>query len=270
MVPSTREPDPSPAPAPRPPVDRCAVIVPAYNESGIIKQVVADIRSVFPHVIVVDDGSADGTSAQAQQAGAIVMRHCVNVGQGGALETGIRYAHTRGYEYFVTMDADGQHQVADALAMLGHLHRKRGELDIVLGSRFLPIWSSEGVSEPGRGGSAKTASAPTRVARSTEIGRRKRLLLWGATLLSRQLHGLALTDTHNGLRVFSRRVAEKMRFAHVDMAHASDVYDIIRKYDFRFEELPVVIRYTDYSKAKGQPMLNAINILVDFLFNRVK
>jgi polyprenyl-phospho-N-acetylgalactosaminyl synthase len=240
MQPVRREPDPGTAV----PVDRCAVIIPAYNEGKIIKQVVADIGSVFPHVIVVDDGSADASGAMAKQAGATVLRHCVNVGQGGALETGIRYAHARGFEYFATMDADGQHQVSDAVTMLAHMHQRRAEVDIVLGSRFLSVRS--------------------------EIGRRKRVLLWAATLLSRQLHGLALTDTHNGLRVFGRKVAEKMRFAHVDMAHASDVYDIIRKYDFRFEELPVVIRYTDYSKAKGQPMLNAINILVDFLFNRVK
>jgi glycosyltransferase involved in cell wall biosynthesis len=241
MLPTTtRDPDPGAAA----PVDRCAVIIPAYNEGKIIKQVIGDIRSAFPHVIVVDDGSADTTAAMAQQAGATVLRHCVNVGQGGALETGIRFAHGRGFEYFATMDADGQHQVSDALAMLARLHQRRAELDIVLGSRFLSARS--------------------------EIGRRKRVLLWGATLLSRQLHGLALTDTHNGLRVFGRKVAERMRFSHVDMAHASDVYDIIRKYEFRFEELPVVIRYTDYSRAKGQPMLNAINILVDFLFNRVK
>jgi glycosyltransferase involved in cell wall biosynthesis len=229
------------------PIDRCAVIIPAYNEGKIIEQVVTDIRSVFPHVIVVDDGSADASAAMAQQAGATVLRHCVNVGQGGALETGIRYAHARGFDYFATMDADGQHQVGDALAMLARMHQRRADLDIVLGSRFLSPRSERG-----------------------QIGRRKRILLWGATLLSRQLHGLALTDTHNGLRVFGRKVAERMRFTHVDMAHASDVYDIIRKYQFRFEELPVVIRYTEYSKAKGQPMLNAVNILVDFLFNRVK
>ena len=240
MQPSTREPDAGPVL----PVDRCAVIIPAYNEGKIIKQVVGDIHAAFPHVFVVDDGSADATSLMAQQAGATVLRHCVNVGQGGALETGIRYAHSRGFEYFATMDADGQHQVSDALAMLEHMHGKRAEIDIVLGSRFLSVRS--------------------------EIGRRKRFLLRGATWLSRQLHGLPLTDTHNGLRVFGRKVAERMRFAHVDMAHASDVYDIIRKYEFRFEELPVVIRYSDYSRSKGQPMLNAINILVDFLFNRVK
>jgi glycosyltransferase involved in cell wall biosynthesis len=226
------------------PVDRTVVVIPAYNEAQVIQRVLAEILPIFPRIVVVDDGSADATAAQARQAGAIVLRHCVNVGQGAALETGIRYARELGAEYFVTMDADGQHLPGDARAMLAHLHRNRTRLDIVLGSRFL--------------------------GHASDMGKRRRLLLRAATLLSRRLHGMPLTDTHNGLRVFGRNVAERMRFHHVDMAHASDVYDIIRKYAFRFEEQPVTIRYTDYSKAKGQPMLNAINILIDFLFNRVK
>ncbi len=225
-------------------LDRCAVIVPAYNEAAVIGQVLREIRRLFPRVLVVDDGSADGTAEEARAAGALVLRHCFNVGQGGALETGIRYALATGAEYFVTMDADGQHQPADALAMLAELQQRRAELDIVLGSRFL--------------------------GQRPQMGMRRRLMLRAATWVSRLLHGLALTDTHNGLRVFGRKVAERMRFAHVDMAHASDVYDIIRKYHFRFEERPVTIRYTDYSRAKGQPMVNAINVLIDFLFNRVK
>src|SRR4051794_16987882 len=207
------------------PVDRTVVIIPAYNEAQVIQRVLAEILPIFPRIVVVDDGSGDATSAQARQAGAIVLRHCVNVGQGAALETGIRYARELGAEYFVTMDADGQHLPGDARAMLAHLHRNRTRLDIVLGSRFL--------------------------GHASDMGKRRRLLLRAATLLSRRLHGLALTDTHNGLRVFARNVAEQMRFHHVDMAHASDVYDIIRKYGFRFEEQPVTIRYTDYSKAKG-------------------
>ena len=236
---------PADAPAlPAAPVDRTIVVIPAYNEGQVVREVLAEILTVFPRVVVVDDGSADATAAQARLAGATVLRHPVNVGQGAALETGVRYALQLGAEYFVTMDADGQHLPGDARAMLAQLDRQRATLDVVLGSRFLGLASA--------------------------MGRRRRLLLRAATLLSRRLHGLALTDTHNGLRVFSRNVAERMRFHHVDMAHASDVYDIIRKYGFRFEEHPVTIRYTDYSKAKGQPMLNAINILIDFLFNRVK
>jgi polyprenyl-phospho-N-acetylgalactosaminyl synthase len=241
MGPSTR---PPPPPGDALPFEQCAVVIPAHNEGKVIKQVVTEIRASFPHVVVVDDGSADDTGARAREAGAAVLRHCVNVGQGGALETGIRFASSRGAEYFVTMDADGQHQVSDALEMFSHLHARRGELDLVLGSRFL--------------------------GRQSNMGLRKRLLLRTGTWFSRKLHGLPLTDTHNGLRVFRRAVAERMRFHHVDMAHASDVYDIIRKYDFRFEERPVTIRYTDYSVSKGQPLLNAVNVLIDFLFNRVK
>jgi glycosyltransferase involved in cell wall biosynthesis len=190
-------------------LDRCAVIVPAYNEATVIGQVLREIGRVFPWVLVVDDGSSDDTAREARSAGAEVLRHSLNVGQGGALETGIRYALATGAEYFVTMDADGQHQPADALAMVAELQQRRAELDIILGSRFL--------------------------AQGTEMGRRRRLMLRVATRISRLLHGLSLTDTHNGLRVFSRNVAERMRFAHVDMAHASDVYDIIRK-------VPVPIR----------------------------
>ncbi len=225
-------------------IDRCAVIIPAYNEAAIVNEVLMDIRTVFPPVLVLADGSSDDTSVRARSSGASVVRHCINIGQGGAVETGTRYALSRGAEYFLTMDADGQHQVSDALGMLRHLHERRADLDIVLGSRFLDPRSE--VSVP------------------------KRLLLRGATLLSRQLHGLDLTDTHNGLRVFGRAVAERLRFNHVDMAHASDIYDLIRKYQFRYEEYPVLVRYTHYSRTKGQPMLNAINIFVDALFHRVR
>jgi glycosyltransferase involved in cell wall biosynthesis len=226
------------------PVDRCVVIVPAFNEGAVVGQVLRELRRVFPKVVMIDDGSSDQTAAEALAAGAQVLRHCVNVGQGAALETGIRFALDQGAEYFVTMDADGQHLPSDALTMLTQLHLRRAELDVVLGSRFL--------------------------GRRSQIGLRRRMMLRAATWISRLLHGLPLTDTHNGLRVFGRKAAERMRFAHVDMAHASDVYDIIRKYGLRFEEQPVTIRYTDYSRAKGQPMVNAINVLIDFLFNRVR
>jgi polyprenyl-phospho-N-acetylgalactosaminyl synthase len=227
-----------------PPLEKCAVVVPAYNEAAVIRDVVAGIRAVFPNVVVVDDGSADATSGEARAAGATVLRHCVNVGQGGAVETGVRHAIRRGADWFVTMDGDGQHDPADALALLSRLYERRSELDIVLGSRFL---------EPGS---------------NMSLGRR--MLLRTAAWLSRRLHGLDLTDAHNGLRAFARPVAERLRFHHVDMAHASELYDIIRKHRFRYEERPVTVRYTRYSKRKGQPVLNAVNILVDFLFHRVK
>ena len=220
------------------------MVVPAYNEAAVIRDVVEGIRARFPFVVVVDDGSLDNTVGEARAAGASVLRHCINVGQGGAAETGIRFALRRGAEYFITMDGDGQHDPADALALLDRLHERRGQIDIVLGSRFLEAGSN--------------------------MSRGRRGLLRTAAWLSRRLHGLALTDAHNGLRAFTRQVAEQLRFEHVDMAHASELYDIVRRCEFRYEEWPVKVRYTRYSKNKGQPMINAVNILVDFLFHRAK
>jgi polyprenyl-phospho-N-acetylgalactosaminyl synthase len=226
------------------PLERCVVVVPAYNEAAVIRNVVEGIHARFPFVVVVDDGSDDNTAAEARAGGAIVVRHCLNVGQGGALETGVRFALRRGAESFITMDADGQHDPADALALLARLHERRGQIDIVLGSRFLEAGSN--------------------------MSRGRRRLLRTAAWLSRRLHGLDLTDAHNGLRAFTRKVAEQLRFQHVDMAHASEFHEIIRRCQFGYEERPVNVRYTRYSRSKGQPVINAVNILVDFLFHRAK
>src|SRR5262245_11235889 len=117
------------------PVD-VAVIIPAFDEAQVVRGVVAGIASRFSLVVCVDDGSADDTAQEARAGGSTVLRHCVNLGQGAALETGIEYALARGAEIFVTMDADGQHDVADVVAMVERL-RDTPELDLLLGSRFL-------------------------------------------------------------------------------------------------------------------------------------
>ena len=91
--------------------------------------------ATFPNIVCVDDGSADGSVAQIATTRARLVRHPVNLGQGAALQTGIEYARAQpGARYFVTFDADGQHRVADAIAMVDRL--RAGEADVVLGSRF--------------------------------------------------------------------------------------------------------------------------------------
>ena len=96
----------------QPPTGTC-VIVPAYNEAMVIDGVVAGLRSAGYAVIVVDDGSTDDTSAVALAAGASVVSHPLNLGQGAALQTGIDYAVARSAEIIVTFDGDGQHRIAD-------------------------------------------------------------------------------------------------------------------------------------------------------------
>src|SRR5512145_3271021 len=111
------------------------VVVPAYREADVISETVGTLAECFPHIVVVDDGSPDATAERACQAGAVVLRHPFNLGQGAALQTGIAYALEEEARYVATFDADGQHAVADLETMLAVLVENR--LDVVLGSRFL-------------------------------------------------------------------------------------------------------------------------------------
>ncbi len=225
------------------PVDRTCVVVPAYNEAEVIGDVVRELRRTFPFVVVVDDASSDETGAAAASAGAVVLRHALNLGQGGALETGIQYGlSVPRFDYFVTFDADGQHRVEDALRMVGLLEER--QVDVVLGSRFL------------------AQEAARRVPAA------KRLLLRLATRVNNLASGTKLTDAHNGLRAFDRSFARLVRLHLLDMAHASEVTMILARSELRYIETPVSIRYTSYSRAKGQRAVNAVNILFDLLVSR--
>ncbi len=221
--------------------ERVWVVVPAYNEGPVVATTVGDLLHYFANVCVVDDFSADATGRLALEAGAHVVRHPVNLGQGAALATGIAYALRHGAEAIVTFDADGQHSPADAAAMVER--RDEAQVDVVLGSRFLG--RAEGIS----------------------AGRR--LLLRLAVLFTRLTTGLALTDAHNGLRVLSRHAAETIRIRQNRMAHASEVLEQIARHRLRLAEAPCSIVYTDYSRAKGQRWTGAFSILGDLLTRRL-
>ena len=115
---------------------RTVAVVPAYDEEGAIAGVVEGIRAFDPSidVVVVDDGSTDSTAAVAVSAGAAVVRLPFNLGIGGAVQTGFRYALEHGYEVAVRLDGDGQHDPAELPKLLAPL--ERGEADVVTGSRF--------------------------------------------------------------------------------------------------------------------------------------
>ncbi|HEY0248878.1 MAG TPA: glycosyltransferase family 2 protein [Gryllotalpicola sp.] len=214
--------------------------MPLFNEEAVIGSVVEGAIAVFPHIVCVDDGSSDDSAARAHAAGAVVLRHPVNLGQGAALQTGIDYALAQpDCDYLVTFDADGQHQVADAAAMV---HRLETEpLDVVLGSRFLDT--------------------------RTELGWLKRLVLRTAVLFERAGTGIKLTDAHNGLRAFARSGASRIQIHQNRMAHASEIVSEIAKNKLRYAEQPVHVVYNDYSKAKGQSVWNSINIISDLFLN---
>lgn len=113
---------------------RVLIVMPALNESGSVADVIAQVNASMPgiDILVVDDGSVDQTAQLAREAGARVARLSVNLGVGGALRTGFRYAVARGYDVVVQVDADGQHDPEELKALLSGLE----EADIVIGSRF--------------------------------------------------------------------------------------------------------------------------------------
>lgn len=222
--------------------DDVFIVVPAFNESRTIGVVIRELRAVYLDVVVVDDGSTDKTTEIAREAGARVLRHCLNRGQGAALQTGIRHCLELGAHFVVTFDADGQHSVDDIEQLLEPLFS--GQAKIALGSRFL--------------GSAKGMPAF------------RRLLLKAAVLFTRLTARIQVTDTHNGLRALSRPAAERLEITVDRMGHASEIADWIGSSGLSFTEVPVHIRYTDYSRAKGQGLLAVGPILVDYLLRRFR
>ncbi|BBX88952.1 transferase [Mycolicibacterium boenickei] len=217
------------------------IVIPAFNEANIIGDVISDVRSVFPNVVCVDDGSRDDTADLAFAAGAHVVPHPVNLGQGAAIQTGVEYARSRpGARVFATFDADGQHQVKDVMRMIDRLDAD--DVDLVVGTRF-----------------AGTV---------THVPPVKRVILRAAAFLSPQSRSLGLTDAHNGLRVFNKTVADALNLTMNGMSHAGEFIALAAENHWRVAEEPVEILYTDYSKSKGQPLLNGVNIVFDGLLRR--
>jgi glycosyltransferase involved in cell wall biosynthesis len=215
------------------------IVIPAFNEATVIGDVIADVRSVFGNVVCVDDGSRDDTGDSALRAGAHVVRHPVNLGQGAAIQTGVEYARSRpGAAVFATFDADGQHRVKDVVRMIDRLAAE--DLDIVIGTRFAD-------------------HAPE------QMPALRRVLFPLIAKLSPASRKLGLTDAHNGLRVFDRAVADGLNLTMNGMAHASEFVALIVENGWRVAEEPVEILYTDYSKSKGQPLVNGVNIIFDGL-----
>jgi glycosyltransferase involved in cell wall biosynthesis len=216
------------------------IVIPAWREAKVVRGVVERLRAVCPRVVLVDDGSGDATGAEALAGGAIVLTHTVNLGQGAALQTGIEYALLQGAEYIFTFDADGQHS-PEALETMARVMSETGA-EVVLGSRWL--------------GSAE-AIPPMR-----------KLVLRAAVVFTRFQAGIKLTDTHNGLRLFTRSAAMRIRITQSRMAHASELLEQIHRLDLPFAEAPVRISYTEYSLEKGQKISGLFRVLMDIFYER--
>ncbi len=224
---------------------KIAVVIAMYNESQSIQSVLKSLREVRPDdmVIVVDDGSADNSCEMATKVERIhLLKHIYNLGQGAALQTGIEYAKRLDVDYVVTYDADGQHNPHDIEPFVKEM--QEGDYDIILGSRFL--------------------------GKTVNMSKNKyyvlKLSIWFGYLFG----GIKLTDSHNGFRLINIAKFPSFEMTQNEMAHASEVIDIIKANDLHYKEMPCTITYTDYSMEKGQSIFNSISIMMQYLIGKAQ
>jgi len=219
------------------------IVIPAYNEEATVAQVVRDAIRVADAVVVVDDGSRDRTSALAAEAGAIVVRHAVNRGLGGALGTGIAAAVKLGADAVVTMDADGQHRAADAARIFERIGQ--GDVDFVIGSRMLA--GAEGQSK-----------MPIHRVLFNAVG----------NTLTYLLFGVWVTDSQSGLRGLSRTAAEGVDLRTNGMEVSSEFIKEARERRWRKAEIAIPAIYTEYSLSKGQSFLVGVKTAAKLILRR--
>lgn len=217
------------------------IVVPAFNEGHRLNAVLDDLSRTGHCIVVVDDGSRDHAMESAQRHNCYALRHTFNRGQGAALQTGITFALREGADAIVTFDADGQHQIADMPALLEPV--LSGRADVALGNRFL---------------SQRSNVPPIR-----------RVVLQLGRIFTWLTSGLRVGDCHNGYRAFSRKGAAAINMKQDRMAHASEIYDQIRAAGLAYEEVPVTIRYSAETLAKGQKLSNSLSVLFQYLHGKI-
>ena len=220
-------------------------VIPAFNEEEVIFDTIHPIVLAGFNVVCVDDASSDATSEEATKAGALVVKHLINAGQGASLRTGFDFIAQnvddfKNIDYVVTFDADGQHSLGDVGRFLDAFN-KSPKLDVVLGSRFLSL--------------------------EFKGSRFKYFILKTMAYVSRYTMGMKITDRHNGFRVIKRDKLHHFKLTSPGYEHADEFLHIISQQKLAYTEVATDINYTDYSVAKGQPLINGFRILFDRFIN---
>ncbi len=211
-------------------------VVPAYNEEKKIGSVVQSLFGHVDQVVVVDDASPDNTFQIAKDAGAVVLRHGINRGQGAALQTGHDYALKNNAEYVLHFDGDGQFCVEDILPALNKM--KESSYDVLFGSRFL--------------------------GKKSNIPWLKRFVLFPMARIFNKMSGVYLTDIHNGFRILNKKALEVLKIEQDRMAHATEIPVKVKKLGLKYVEFPVKVVYHEY----GQGIGNGLSVAKDLLFGK--
>jgi len=224
---------------------RTIAVIPAYNEESRLGKVIFDVLTYVDRVVAVDDASGDQTSQAAKEAGATVVRHRINRGQGAALKTGTMAALDLGADIIVHIDADGQHDPTMIPTLINPI--LNGEADVVFGSRFLGI-------------------------QPTDMPEMRKVYFHLAKLFNTMFVGISkdITDPQSGARALSRRAAEMLDFRQDRAAHCSEILRLVTQSDLRWKEVPVHVRYSRETLKKGQSFLEAFRILWHLIIRGTK
>lgn len=215
------------------------IVIPAFNEANHINKVIKDLQdNGYENIVVVDDGSTDGTYQLVKNQQVKVLQHVVNRGMGAALQTGNSFALSQGADVIVHFDADGQMLASDIKTMIEPIINN--EVDITLGSRFLST--------------------------KDEMPWSKKFLIHPlAKIINYFFTRLWLSDAHNGFRALSAQAANKIIITQDRMAHNTEIVEKIKKYKLRYKEIPVIIKYYEY----GQSIGGGFKILRDLLIGKL-
>jgi glycosyltransferase involved in cell wall biosynthesis len=220
-------------------------IIPAFNEEENIAEVIKGVKPLVDRVVVIDDGSTDRTYDLATGAGATVSRHLINRGQGAALETGNEYALAHGADIIVHFDADGQFIPGEIPRLLGPI--KRGECDVVLGSRFL----------------SGTPRMPWP---------KKRIIFPLARVVNKLFFGVDFSDPQSGFRAWRSEALKKIKIENDGSAHCSEILYKIFKTNLKVKEVPITVIYREFGQnffsGKGRKT-GGLRILADLFMGKL-
>mgnify|MGYP001212322926 CR=1 FL=1 len=211
--------------------------IPAFNEEKNIGAIITKLKKISDSIIVCDDGSTDLTAEISKGLGAIVVSHSKNQGYGDAIKSIFLEAKKIDTDVLVTFDADGQHSVEDAKIFAYEI--LKSESDIIFGSRFLE--------------------------HSENIPFLKKTVLTLASKITNLFSKMELTDTHNGMKAIKKDSLAKINIEIDGYAFESELIQCVSKKNLKYSELPTNIVYTEYSKAKGQSLMNGFIILEDLI-----
>jgi glycosyltransferase involved in cell wall biosynthesis len=225
---------------------KVAFIIPAYNEDKVIQEVISSLQKSLKHstwdyqIVVVNDGSKDTTAQIAKESGAYVISHILNSGSGSATATGLSYAQQSNFDIAATLDGDGQHAPEDVIAGVERIQKTSD--DLLIGSRLI---NSKGMS-------------------ATKVVGNK-----GLSLVTYFLFGINVSDSQSGLRIFSKRALDNLRWKSSGYEFCSEMLWRAKQQGMKVSEYPIKAIYTDYSKSKGQNNWNSFNIIKSLLQRRI-